>query len=65
MDDYHAGDEVELVVNARVVDRGVVRAVVQDREAGTIIATIDWQKSGRLTQMIGELRKRGATASRS
>ena len=58
MNDFHAGDAVEILVNDSVIDRGIIRSVVQNLETGSVIVTIDWEKAGRLTQLVGELRKR-------
>ena len=63
MTEYHAGDIVEMLVAGRIVDRGRIVSLVDNRETGVQILTIDWQNSGRLTQMLGELRKKAAWAS--
>ena len=60
MTEYHAGDIVEMLVAGKIVDRGSIVSLVDNRETGVQILTIDWQNSGRLTQMLGELRKKGA-----
>jgi hypothetical protein len=59
MERYSVGDRVEMLVNGRPVDAGTVREIVEDRETGGTVVVIDWQKAGRLRQLLGELRKRG------
>ena len=63
MTEYHAGDIVEMLVTGEIVDRGRIVSLVDNRETGVQILTIDWQNSGRLTQMLGELRKGAARVS--
>jgi hypothetical protein len=58
MERYSVGDLVEMLVNGWPVDSGTVREVLEDRETGSTIIVIDWQKAGRLRQLLGELRKR-------
>jgi hypothetical protein len=63
MTEYHAGDIVEMLVAGRIVDRGRIVSLVDNRDTDVQILTIDWQNSGRLTQMLGELRKKAAPVS--
>lgn len=65
MERYSVGDRVEMLVNGWPVDSGTVREVVEDRESGATIVVVDWQKSGRLRQLVGELRKRTSAAPRN
>ena len=60
MEHYSVGDRVEMLVNGRPVDAGTVREIIEDRETGATVVVIDWQKAGRLRQLLGELRKRGS-----
>lgn len=62
MEHYSVGDLVEMVVDGWPVDSGTVREIVEDRETGATVMVIDWQKAGRLRQLLGELRKRRSTA---
>lgn len=64
MEHYSVGDRVEMLVNGRPVDAGTVREIVEDRETGATVVVIDWQKAGRLRQLLGELRKRGSATPR-
>jgi hypothetical protein len=59
MYDYNVGDEVEMLVNGKVVDRGVVREVIKNAQVGATIAKIEWKAGGLHSQWIGELRKKG------
>ena len=65
MEHYGVGDLVEMVVNGWPVDWGTVREIVEDRETGATIVVIDWQRAGRLRQLLGELRKRKPAAPRA
>lgn len=65
MEHYSVGDLVEMLVNGWPVDCGTVREIVEDRETGATIVVIDWQKAGRLRQLLGELRKRKPGAPRT
>jgi hypothetical protein len=57
---FSVGDAVEMLVSGKPVDRGVVREITEDRETGITIAVIDWQKAGRIRQMVGDLRKQAS-----
>jgi hypothetical protein len=65
MEHYSVGDLVEMLVNGWPVDSGTVREIVEDRETGATIVVIDWQKAGRLRQLVGELRKRKPAAPKA
>jgi hypothetical protein len=58
MERFSVGDLVEMLVNGWPVDTGTVREIVEDRETGATIVVIDWQRAGRLRQLLGELRRR-------
>jgi hypothetical protein len=62
MEHYSVGDLVEMLVNGWPVDMGTIREIVEDRQTGATIVVIDWQRAGRLRQLLGELRKRTSAA---
>lgn len=62
MEHYSVGDVVEMLVNGWPVDAGTIREIVEDRQTGATIVVIDWERAGRLRQMLGELRKRRSAA---
>jgi len=62
MEHYSVGDLVEMLVNGWPVDTGTIREIVEDRQTGATIVVIDWQRAGRLRQLLGELRKRRSAA---
>jgi hypothetical protein len=65
MEHYSVGDLVEMLVNGWPVDTGTIREIVEDRQTGATIVVIDWQRAGRLRQLLGELRKRRSATPRS
>lgn len=65
MERFSVGDLVEMLVNGWPVDTGTVREIVEDRETGATTVVIDWQRAGRLRQLLGELRKRKPAAPKA
>ena len=63
MERYSVGDVVEMLVNGWPGDSGTVREIVEDRQTAATIVVIDWERAGRLRQLLGELRKRRSAAS--
>jgi hypothetical protein len=63
--DYRVGDEVEMMLNGRALDRAIVREIVVHRPEHAKILTLEWRIGAMQRQSRGELRRRRASQSNS